>query len=86
MQGVEAEYRRHVGEFLVFYADGKGYEALFRRLRDTAAHAHYTQGSKGWLTMRHCFQGRAEAKPHVRLLARMRFSKLKRLVDFIAPS
>jgi hypothetical protein len=85
MRTVEAAYRRHPGEFLVFYADGKGYESLFKRLRDTVAHAHYTGGRSGWITMHHQFKGRGEAKPTVRLMARIRFATLRSLVQFLNP-
>jgi len=86
MQTVEAEYRSLAGEFLVFHADGKGYDALFKRLRDTVAHAHYTAGRGGWITMHHQFKGRGETKPTVRLMACMKFTTLKSLIQFINPS
>ncbi len=83
MQSVAAQYGQHAGEFVVFYCEGKGYESLFKRLRDTVAHAHYTQDRFGWITLLHQFKGRGELKPTVRLMARMKFATLKRLVAFI---
>lgn len=82
----EREYRHHIGEFLVYYSDGRGYEELFKRLRDTVAHANFTPGRTGWIKMNHRFQGRDEAQPNVRLIASMKFQTLRRLVRFISPS
>jgi hypothetical protein len=85
MRDVEAEYRRHTGEFLVFHANGKAYTELFKRLRDTVAHAHYAQGKNKWLTICHSYQGRGETKANLRLMGRMKFITLKNLLQFIAP-
>jgi hypothetical protein len=83
---VVAEYSNQADEFLIFYCDGKGYAALFKRLRDTVAHAHYTVRRRGWITMHHQFKGRGERKPTVRLMASMKFTTLKLLVQFMSPS
>ena len=84
MRAVEEEYRRSTSEFLVFYANSKAYEALFKRLRDTVAHGHYAADGKGWLNMRHCYQDRGEKKPSPRLIGHMKFSTLKQLVKFVS--
>ena len=83
LQPLEAQLKKHPGEYLAFYCDGKGYEILFKRLRDSVAHAHYAQGARGWITLCHRFQGRGERKPKLRLLGNMKFATLKRLVAFI---
>jgi hypothetical protein len=83
LQAVEAELKKHPGEYLAFYCDGKGYEALFKRLRDCVAHAHYAQNQRGWITLAHRFQGRGERKPKLRLVGHLKMATLKRLVAFI---
>lgn len=83
MRPMEVQLKKHPGEYVAFYCDGKGYEALFKRLRDSVAHAHYTQAARGWVTLSHRFQGRAERKPKLRLLGHMKIATLKRLVAFI---
>ena len=44
------------GEFLIFHNDGRGYECLFKRLRDTFAYGHYWQSKRGWITVRHRYK------------------------------
>jgi hypothetical protein len=80
---VAAEYRNQADEFLIFYCDGKGYAALFKRLRDTVAHAHYTVGRRGWITLHHQFKARAEKTSRVRLMGRLKFVTLQSLVHFM---
>lgn len=83
LQPLQEQLRKYKGEFVAFYCDGKGYEVLFKRLRDSVAHAHYTQGSPGWIKLHHRFQGRGERVPKLRLLGNMKFTTFKRLVAFV---
>jgi hypothetical protein len=83
LQPLEEEMNRHSGEYLAFYCDGKGYETLFKRLRDSVAHAHYTEHRHGWITMAHRFQGRGEQVQKLRLIGNLKFKTLMRLVAFI---
>lgn len=83
LQPVEAQFRGLRTEFIAFYCDGKGYEALFKRLRDTTAHAHYGHQPSGAIALRHSFKGRGEKKARLRLIGRLKFATLKRPVNFL---
>ena len=83
LQTLAPQLKKQPGEYLAFYCDGKGYEVLFKRLRDSVAHAHYTQPRRGWIKLSHGFQGIGDRKPKLRLIAHMRLETLKRLVAFI---
>lgn len=83
LQPLESQFKKHKGEYLAFYCDGKGYEVLFKRLRDSVAHADFTQDRRGWVKLSHRFQGRGERVPKLRLLGSMKFTTLKRLVAYI---
>ena len=83
LQPVEAQFKRLKDDFLAFYCDGKGYESLFKRLRDTTAHAHYHQQPAGSIVLRHNFKGRGDKKAKLRLLGRLKYVTLKRLVTFL---
>lgn len=83
LQAHEPQIARSKSECIAFYCDGKGYEALFKRLRDTTAHAHYSQQPSSWILLRHAFKGRGERKAKLRLIGRMKFTTLKRLVSFL---
>lgn len=70
-------------EFLVFHIDSKGYECLAKRLRDTFAHGHYEETTKGMVTIRHRFKGRNDKVPMTRIFGRIRVANLKRLIGFL---
>jgi hypothetical protein len=71
------------GEFLIFYVEGKGYECLFKRLRDTFAHGHFEKGKRGWLTLCHQYRGENNKKEQVRLYGQISYSSLKKMVNFL---
>ena len=83
LQSLEGQFKRSQEEFVAYYCDGKGYEALFKRLRDATAHAHYSQQPPGSIALRHSFKGRGEKKARLRLIGRMKFPTLKKLVSFL---
>jgi len=83
LQPVEEQFKRSKDDFLAFYCDGKGYEALFKRLRDTTAHAHYYQQPAGSIVLRHSFKGRADKKARLRLIGQLKFTTLKKLISFL---
>lgn len=70
-------------EFIIFYGEGKGYESLFKRLRDAIAHGHYGLDKRGWITIWHQYKGRSDKIETTRLFARLRQPKLKKLIYFI---
>ncbi len=70
-------------EFIIFYVEGKGYESLFKRLRDAFAHGHYGSDKRGWITIWHRYKGRSEKQENARLYGRLKQSSLKQLVSFI---
>lgn len=67
-------------EFLIFYNEGKGYECLFKRLRDTFAHGHYVQSIRGWITIRHRYQNPREKVENTRAFGNLKITTLKKLV------
>ncbi len=73
-------------EFLIFYNDGRGYECLFKRLRDTFAHGHYWQSKRGWVTIRHRYQGSRDKVANTRAFGNMKIATLKKLVVFLSTS
>ncbi len=83
LQLLEVQFKRSKGDFVAFYCDGKGYDALFKRLRDTTAHAHYYLQPPSSIVLRHSFQGRGERKARLRLIGRLKFVTLKKLVSFL---
>lgn len=70
-------------EFLIFHNDGRGYECLFKRLRDTFAHGHYWQIKRGWITIRHRYQGVREKMENTRAFGSLKIATLKKLVAFL---
>ncbi|MDO9011077.1 MAG: hypothetical protein Q7U78_04595 [Gallionella sp.] len=70
-------------EFLIFHNDGRGYECLFKRLRDTFAHGHYWQSKQDWITIRHRYKGSRDKLPNTRVFGNLRISTLKRMVAFL---
>jgi hypothetical protein len=85
---VERRYSSPWGadEFIVFYVEGKGYESLFKRLRDTFAHGHYGSDKRGWITICHRYKGRSEKQENARLYGRLKQSSLKQLISYIDQS
>lgn len=73
-------------EFLIFHNDGRGYECLFKRLRDTFAHGHYWQSKRGWITIRHRYQGAREKMENTRAFGNLKIITLKKLVAFLGTS
>lgn len=71
------------GEFLFFHNDGKGYVCLFKRLRDAFAHGHYWQGKRGWITIRHRYQGAREKMENTRAVGNLKITTLKKLIAFL---
>ena len=71
------------GEFLCFYNDGRGYECLFKRLRDTFAHGHYGLYKRGWITIRHRYKGRGDMEATTRAFGRFRTDTLKKLAKYL---
>lgn len=71
------------GEFLIFHNDGRGYECLFKRLRDTFAHGHYWQSKRGWITVRHRYQNTREKVENTRAFGNLKITTLKNLVAFL---
>lgn len=74
------------GEFLIFHSDGRGYECLFKRLRDTFAHGHYGQSKRGWITVRHRYQNPREKVENTRVFGNLKITTLKKLVTFLDTS
>lgn len=70
-------------EFIVFYVEGKGYESLFKRLRDSFAHGHFGSDKRGWIKICHRYKGRSEKQENARLYGRLKQSSLKQLVSYI---
>ncbi|WP_146114958.1 hypothetical protein [Malikia spinosa] len=66
-------------EFLYFYGGDKvkGYECLFRRLRDAFAHGHYGSCNRGWVEIRHFYKNRGQEKAVPRVFGRVRINTLK---------
>lgn len=75
-----------IDEFLIFHNDGRGYECLFKRLRDTFAHGHYWQSKRGWITIRHRYQGVREKMENTRAFGNLKITTLKKLVAFLGTS
>lgn len=70
-------------EWLVFYGQGKGYECLFKRLRDTFAHGHYGSSQRGWISIRHRYKGPRDKSAQTRMQGHLRTGTLKKLVVFL---
>ena len=73
-------------EFMIFYVEGKGYESLFKRLRDAIAQGHYGLEKRGWISIWHRSQGRNEKICTTRMFARLRQSTIKMLIEFLGRS
>lgn len=73
-------------EFLIFYSEGRGYECLFKRLRDTFAHGHYEQRKRGWITIRHRYKGHREKVENTRVFGNLKITTLKKLITFLDKS
>lgn len=71
-------------QILIFHVQGKGYECLLKRLRDSFAHGHYGKGKSNWITINHRYKGRNDKRESTRLFARVKQSKIKELVEFLA--
>lgn len=71
-------------EFLIFHRKkGRGYECLFKSLRDTFAHGHYSSSKRGWITIRHRYKYSENEVEKTRAFGNMRISTLKKLVAFL---
>lgn len=70
-------------EFLIFHNDGRGYECLFKRLRDTFAHGHYEQNKRAWITIRHRYKGSRDKSPNTRVFGDLRISTLQKMITFL---
>ena len=70
-------------EFLIFHNDGRGYECLFKRLRDTFAHGHYWQSKRGWITIRHRYEDRSGVE-NTRAFGNLKIATLKKLITFLS--
>lgn len=70
-------------EFLVFYNEGRGYDCLFKRLRDTFAHGHYWQSKRGWIAVRHRYKTPRDKVENTRLFGNMKISTLRNLVAYL---
>lgn len=71
-------------EFLMFYSDVKGYFSLFKGLRNVVAHADYSASTPQWIQLRHEYKARGSKNVKLRLFGQMRFSTLKKLVQYIS--
>ncbi len=71
-------------EFLIFHIEGKGYECLFKRLRDAFAHGHYGCGKSDWVTIFHRYKSRGQKVEQIRLLAKLHQSSIKKLIDLLS--
>ena len=83
LKAASMQWRNCPGQVLLFYSDGKGYESLFKALRNVVAHAHYTLERSGWIYLRHEYQKRGSSEGALRLFARMKFSTLKGLIQYL---
>lgn len=70
-------------ELLIFHNDGRGYECLFKRLRDTFAHGHYWQSKRGWITIRHRYEDRSGVE-NTRAFGNLKIATLKKLITFLS--
>ena len=73
-------------EFLIFYGRGQGYQLLFKRLRDSFAHGDYGLDERGFIKIWHRYKSPNEKSENTRLVARLRQSKLKQLINFLGRS
>ena len=82
LQLLEAQYKDVEDEFLIFYNPEKGMKSLFERLRDVAAHGHYSLEKTNWIRIRHRFaySGKPEA---TRMFGCLKFQTWKALVQYI---
>lgn len=75
-------------DYLCFHNETKpefraGYECLLKRLRDTAAHGHYSATDDGRIHIRHRYA--PNKKPErTRVFGKLQFGNLKKLVSFIS--
>ena len=70
-------------EFLVFHRATKGYECLFKRLRDTFAHGHYTQQKSDLIEIMHKYQGTKDKTERIRIFGQLKITTLESLVSFL---
>jgi hypothetical protein len=70
-------------QFLVFYGRGRGHEWLFKRLRDTFAHGHFSSSKRGWITIRHRYKDSHEKTARTRLFGNLKVTTLKKLIGFL---
>lgn len=77
-----------INDYLCFHNETKpefraGYECLLKRLRDTAAHGHYSATDDGRIHIRHRYS--PNNKPErTRIVGKLQFPNLKKLIVFIA--
>lgn len=72
-------------EFLIFHNQGKGYECLFKRLRDTFAHGHYWQEKRGWISLRHRYPSPRQKMNNTYLFGNLKIITFKKLIEFLNP-
>ena len=72
------------GEFLIFHNERRGYECLFKRLRDTFAHGHYGQKTRGWVNIRHRYQHPRDKGENTRAFGNLKIATLKKLITFLS--
>ena len=71
-------------EFLIFYNNNeRGYNCLFKRLRDTFAHGHYGSNKRDWVTIRHRYKGSHDKVENTRAFGNMKITTLKKLIAFL---
>ncbi len=82
LQPLEAQYKDSEIEFLIFHNPDSGMKSLFERLRDVAAHGHYTLEKHDWIRVRHRFAypGKPEA---TRMFGCLKIQTLKKLVTYL---
>lgn len=71
--------------YLYFFNKGNkyvpaGYPCLMKRLRDTVAHGDYSSPAKGWMTIRHVYNGK------IHIFGQIEIDRLRMLVDFMNTS
>lgn len=73
-------------EYLAFYCQGRGYESLFKRLRDIVAHGDYGSPKRGWVQIQHRFKGPRDKQKQTRAIGQLKISTLRNLVRFLDES
>ena len=78
-----SSFRNVKNGFITFYVNGKGYESLFKRLRDVVAHGDYWSSRRGWISFEHRYSSRGNTNPELRIFGSCRFNDLKKLIHFL---